>query len=43
MTVNKINSALLLNMIQMGAKNLSNHRDFINKLNVFPEIGRAHV
>lgn len=36
MTVNKINSALLLNMIQMGAKNLSNHRDFINKLNVFP-------
>ncbi|MEI3606679.1 DAK2 domain-containing protein [Pseudogracilibacillus sp. SE30717A] len=23
-------------MIQMGAKNLSNHRDFVNKLNVFP-------
>ncbi|WP_442962156.1 DAK2 domain-containing protein [Pseudogracilibacillus sp. SE30717A] len=36
MNINKINSALLLNMIQMGAKNLSNHRDFVNKLNVFP-------
>lgn len=34
--VNKIDSALLTKMIHLGASNLSNHRDIINKLNVFP-------
>src|SRR5690625_5029339 len=31
-----INSNMLIKMIQMGAKNLSNHKELINKLNVFP-------
>ncbi len=34
--VNKIDSVLLIKMIQLGANNLSNHKDIINKLNVFP-------
>src|SRR5690625_6021953 len=31
-----INSATIIRMVQMGATNLSNNRDLINKLNVFP-------
>ncbi len=36
MNVNLINNEIFIKMVQMGAKNLSNHRDLINKLNVFP-------
>ncbi|HIV73520.1 MAG TPA: DAK2 domain-containing protein [Candidatus Pseudogracilibacillus intestinigallinarum] len=31
-----LNSSILIQMIQMGARNLSNNKDMINKLNVFP-------
>lgn len=31
-----LNSSILIQMIQMGARNLSNNKDLINKLNVFP-------
>ena len=31
-----INNSLLLKMIQLGANNLSNYKDMINQLNVFP-------
>src|SRR5699024_10092303 len=31
-----INSSMLINMIQMGAQSLSNYKETINKLNVFP-------
>ena len=31
-----INSATFIQMVQMGANNLANNRDLINKLNVFP-------
>ena len=36
MNFNSIDSTTFIKMIQMGAANLSNHRDVINKLNVFP-------
>lgn len=36
MTMKTINSATFMQMIQMGATNLANNRDIINKLNVFP-------
>src|SRR5690625_1757735 len=36
MIVNNINSATFIKMIQMGATNLSNYKEIINKLNVFP-------
>lgn len=31
-----LNSSILIQMIQMGARNLSNNKEMINKLNVFP-------
>ena len=36
LTMKTINSATFIRMVQMGATNLSNNRDLINKLNVFP-------
>ncbi|MBO1005243.1 DAK2 domain-containing protein [Pseudogracilibacillus auburnensis] len=36
MNTNIINSSTLIQMIQMGATNLSNYKEIINKLNVFP-------
>lgn len=36
MNVHTIDSAIFIKMVQMGANNLSNHRELINKLNVFP-------
>ena len=36
MIKNIINSSTLIKMIQMGATNLSNHKEIINQLNVFP-------
>lgn len=34
--IKAIHSALLIQMIHMGAQSLSNHKEHINKLNVFP-------
>src|SRR5699024_7909022 len=31
-----LNGSILVQMIQMGAKNLANNKEVINKLNVFP-------
>lgn len=36
MFIKAIHSALLIQMIHMGAQSLSNHKEHINKLNVFP-------
>lgn len=36
MVTNNINSSTFIKMIQMGATNLSNNKELINKLNVFP-------